>query len=363
MTSPGGGPFTTARALARLGCRGVVRRRAVDATRSGRTAACRAGSRPTAWTSRSRPRPTSRRSSRSRSSTRPASRPTGSSRRDRPRRAFEPADLAGGLPADTAALHVGTLGLVLEPTADDDRGPRRNRAAGRPRHASTRTSGRRRSATPAVVPRAPRTGARPGRRREGERRRPRAGSSRIRSDRRGRDRLRGRAGRRCSSLTDGAGPVRVVTAQGVRASSGSGRPRRRHRRAPATRSGPASSRPGSGAGRDRQRAAEDHGCRRDRRPVRRSAVASWTRRSSRCRPADARATWALPDPAPRPAERPAASLPPTADGRPTSVLRLIVRTPGHRRDLRMDRAPEGVGAGREPADVDRVLPDGIELAR
>ena len=28
----------------------------------------------------------------------------------------------------------------------------------------------------------------------------------------------------------------------------------------------------------------------------------------------------------------------------------------------MDGAPEGVGAGWEPANVDRVLPDGIDLA-
>jgi len=31
---------------------------------------------------------------------------------------LRPADLGGGLPPDTAALHVGTLGLVLEPVAD-----------------------------------------------------------------------------------------------------------------------------------------------------------------------------------------------------------------------------------------------------
>ena len=113
---------------------------------------------------------------------------------------LRPADLAGGLPPDTAALHVGTLGLVLEPAADDDRGPRHERAAGRPR--------RRRPEHPAVgdrrrrrLPGAPGEGARPRRRRPGEPRRPRlarAGSI----DPRGRDPDRERRPvRRCCSPT------------------------------------------------------------------------------------------------------------------------------------------------------------------
>ena len=187
---PGGGPFNTARTIARLGGDGRLPRPAVDRPVRG-DAARRAGRR------RRRPplgrrRPTRRRRSPSPSSTRSGDRDVSlPPRRDLGAGPGARRRAAGASGRGPGALHVGTLGLVA----------RADRVGARPR-ASPRLDAEtlvmvdpncrpRVIARPCGLPRPARPRPRPGRRRQGQRRRPRLPRS-------GRAGARGRAGR-CSA--------------------------------------------------------------------------------------------------------------------------------------------------------------------
>ena len=114
---PGGGPFNTARTIGRLGGEVAFLGRPVD--RPVRRASC-----ATRWPKRRR-RPLADRGDRRaddagdrRARRRTARRPTGSTRRTRPRRGCRPRPCGPPSRGARDAVHVGTLGLVLEPMAD-----------------------------------------------------------------------------------------------------------------------------------------------------------------------------------------------------------------------------------------------------
>ena len=166
---PGGGPFTTARALARLGFPvSFVGGLSTDA--SGGAVACRAG--------RGRRGPLAR--GHDRRADAPGRR--GARRRRRRDLPVRAGGIGGGEPSTGGSRRRPATGHRRPPRRHararpragrrDDRGPGRNRAAGRPR--------RRRPEHPAVgdrrrrrLPGAPGEGSRPRRRRPGEPRRPR----------------------------------------------------------------------------------------------------------------------------------------------------------------------------------------------
>ena len=151
-------------------------------------------------------------------------------------------------PTGREPLHLGTLGLVLEPMASAlaagvGRLPTRHARA-----CSTRTAGRAVIARPRRLSRAARRGPRPGRRRQGQRRRPRLPATR--------DTPRATAAAACARRRGRGGPRdrrrRSRSASSPVAASRSRSPCRRWpsstRSGPATRSVAASSRAGSERG-------------------------------------------------------------------------------------------------------------------